>query len=209
MMNLFHRLRPWLSLAAFAAASAGASAQTCPNEVGFAFTVSTNVSASNMVLLGDRYQGTGQYAAQLVLSPEIMAHLATSLAAGCTQRVNYAGAGMGSWTWNLGRTSLTSLTRLQATSVALNRSWKLGEWGGQHIVLAGIQDQYLANSYQYPFDEVLPLRVVRKLQQGDQLDVVGEARVRAISAGGGIYDQANVNAYWPGSYFPFLFIRLP
>ena len=138
-----------------------------------------------------------------------MAYLATSLAAGCTQRVNYAGAGMGSWTWNLGRTSMTSLTRLQATSVALNRSWKLGEWGGQHIVLAGIQDQYLANSFQYPFDQELPLRVVRKLQQGDQLDVLGEARVRAISVGGGIYDQANVSAYWPGSYFPFLFIRLP
>jgi hypothetical protein len=117
MMNLFHRLRPWLSLAALAIASTGASAQTCPNQVGFAFTVSTNVGASNMVLMGERYQGTGQYAAQLVLSPEIMAHLATSLAAGCTQRVNYAG--------------------------------------------------------------------------------------------GGIYDQANVNAYWPASYFPVLFIALP
>lgn len=208
MMKLFHRLRPWLGLMALAAASTCATAQTCPNQVGFAFTVSTNVEASNMVLMGERYQGTGQYAAQLVLDPEIMAHLATSLAAGCTQRVSYTGAGMGSWTWNLGRTSLTSLTRLQATSVALGRTWKLGEWGGQHIVLPGIQDQWLSNSFNYPFDQELPLRVVGKLQEGDTLDVIGKARVRAISAGS-IYDQASVNAYWPASYFPFLFIALP
>ncbi|MBQ0929050.1 hypothetical protein [Ideonella alba] len=209
MTNLSHRLRPWLHLLALAAASTCATAQTCPNQVGFAFTVSTNVSPYHMVLMGERYQGTGQYAAQLVLNPEIMAHLATSLAAGCTQRVNYAGAGMGSWTWNLGRTSLSSITRLQATSLALARTWKLGEWGARHVVLQGVQDQYLSNSFQYPFDQELPLRVVRTLQEGDQLDVLGEARVRAISVGGGIYDQANVNAYWPASYFPFLMIGLP
>lgn len=201
--------RRLLSLIVLALAGGTAMAAECPNRVGYVFTVDSNVEASAFVLSGDSLRAEGSYAASLALTPEIMAQWQASLAAGCGQRVSYSGARTGSWTWNLGRTTISSAVRLLAHSNSRGRTWSLGRHGIGKVVLTGLADQFLVNEYPVSLDLAVPLNVARRLGSGDTLNVTGQASVLVESLGGGLYDQASANASWSMSYFPFLFIDLP
>ena len=205
-----HRhLRFGVLLGLVLAAAAPAQA-VCTSVKAYEFTVTANDNPSAFGI-GDgpdrKVKAAGGYAASLSLTPTMVADIAQSIAAGCTQRVEHPGAFTGIWTWNLGKAKAVSSTVLTGVATSRGKTWTFGTWGSS-LIHQGVQDEFYVDDDAGPLSAVLPATKFGKMKDGDSLVFSGALTVLGESTTGGLYDQGNAYGGWRPSV-PLLFIDLP
>lgn len=201
------RLGVLLGMVLTAAAPAQAA---CTNFKAYEFTVTANDNPSAFGI-GDgpdrKVKAVGGYAASLGLSATMVAEIAQSIAAGCTQRVEHPGSFAGIWTWNLGKAKAVSSTVLTGNATSRGKTWTFGNWGSS-LIHKGVQDEFYTDDDAAALSAVLPATKFGKMKEGDSLVFSGAITVVGESTTGGLYDQGNAYGGWR-PYAPFLYIDLP
>lgn len=195
-----------LAAAALAAALCQAPlASACTNERMHLLTVQNNEVAS-VGMVGHIDGGTtkldgGSFRAELVVSAQLQADIAASLAGGCEQWVHHGGSGviilMGNA--NASYDAKTSLLRIDAATGAKDKL--AGTW---HDHASGDT----GGTLNYPHEALLKKKVVKALVAGDLVRLTGKATAIGEMIGDTVFDQLAVQYGWSG-LTPYLSIWVP
>lgn len=204
-------LRPALIAGLALAALATQASAVCNTLRTYAFDVTDRTTGLALIVghVDTRKEAPVSFASSLTLDATIVADLSASVAAGCTQSVTQTSYGS-NFAWNNAAGGYVVTVNLLAARPSLGQSRVLKTWSDVSSIGPFLAGGDGTEQPVHVHTQALSRTVLRRLLQGDQLQVNGSGYVWAEPYSFTVFDQAYGSYGWGAAFeTPLLQIYLP